>query len=373
MIDIQISVQIFKIRYPAEILCCTKKRFNDFYSHLHTCMATVNNDITQHIFKVEAEGFEQTALDIFRYQHEHNAIYRRYCDALKINAEEIMGLGQIPFLPISFFKTKEVTTTSFTPQAIFESSGTTGSINSRHFVKDVSVYEESFLKTFSRFYGDVNECCIIGLLPSYMERKNSSLVYMVNELVKKSTKHNSGFYLYDFKKLHHTLLANEKIKQRTLLIGVTYALLDFAEQYKMNLKYTTVMETGGMKGRRVEITREEVHQKLQQQLGIAAVHSEYGMTELLSQAYSSANGIFTCPPWMKILIRAEDDPFEITVAQNITKAYASGAINIIDLANIYSCSFIATDDMGILYSNENFEIIGRLDNSDMRGCGLMIV
>ncbi|MEP6711865.1 MAG: acyl transferase [Ferruginibacter sp.] len=336
-------------------------------------MTVPNDDIIKSIFNITPDGFEETSLNLFRYQYEHNKIYRQYCDALKIDMEIIKSLKEIPFLPIQFFKTKKVCTTVFKPELVFESSGTTGSVNSKHFVKEASLYIQSFLKTFNIFYGDINDWCIIGLLPSYLERQNSSLVYMVNELVSKSGNANSGFYLDDFKKLHDTLLANETAKQPTLLIGVTYALLDFAEQNKMELSFTTVMETGGMKGRREEITREEVHKKIQQQLGIPAVNSEYGMTELLSQAYSSKHGIFTCPPWMKILIRAEDDPFELFAAKNIHTKYVSGAVNIIDLANIYSCSFLATDDIGKLYANDNFEIIGRLDNSDMRGCGLMIL
>ena len=336
-------------------------------------MTAPNNDIIKSIFTISPGNFEQTAIRLFRYQYEHNNIYRQYCDALNIKMESINTVEKIPYLPIGFFKTKKICTTVFDPAITFESSGTTGSINSRHFVKDISVYAESFLKTFSRFYGNINDWCIIGLLPSYLERKHSSLIYMVNELVKKSNNPNSGFYLYDFKKLYDTILANEKEKQPTLFIGVTYALLDFAAQNKMELKFTTVMETGGMKGRREEMSRATVHHQLQQQLGIAEVHSEYGMTELLSQAYSCGNGIFSCPPWMKILIRAEDDPFEITSAKNIHKEYAAGAVNIIDLANVYSCAFIATDDGGKLYRNENFEITGRLDNSDMRGCGLMIL
>ncbi|MFT3908228.1 MAG: acyl transferase [Ferruginibacter sp.] len=334
---------------------------------------TNDSNIIKEIFNITPNDFESLALQIFNFQYTNNEVYRQYCQAIKKDGSSVNSLIDIPFLPISFFKTKKIMAGSFEPAVIFESSGTTGSVNSKHFVKDLSVYEESFLKAFRQCYGTVSELCIIGLLPSYLERQHSSLVYMVNELIKQSGHAASGFYLYDTEKLYQTILANEKNKQPTLLIGVTYALLDFAEAHSMNLEYTTVMETGGMKGRQEELTREEVHSRLKQQLGLNEIHSEYGMTELLSQAYSTGNGIFNCPPWMKILLRAEDDPFEIITSTAIKNKPAAGAINIIDLANIHSCSFIATDDVGKLYSNASFEILGRMDNSDVRGCGLMIV
>lgn len=319
------------------------------------------------------ENFTERALEVFNFQYQNNNIYRAYCDILKTNPAAINTLEKIPFLPIQFFKSKEIKSTEFEPCIIFESSGTTGSVNSKHFVKDLSVYEESFIKSFRQFYGNEEELCIIGLLPSYLERKGSSLVYMVDDLIKKSTHKESGFYLYDYDKLKNVLLENEKNLQPTLLIGVTYALLDFTQQNKLQLKHTIVMETGGMKGRREEMTRKEVHDILKENLGISEVHSEYGMTELLSQAYSKADGIFESPSWMRILIRKEDDPFEITTAKNYHGQFCAGAINIIDLANIYSCAFIATDDTGKLYKNNKFEVTGRLENSDMRGCGLMIL
>ena len=325
------------------------------------------------VFSCNAENFTELAIKVFSYQYQYNKIYRAYCDILKTIPDKITAIEKIPFLPIQFFKSKSIKTTEFTPKVIFESSGTTGSVNSKHFVKDLAVYEKSFLNSFRQFYGNEKELCIIGLLPSYLERNGSSLVYMVNDLIKKSGHTASGFYLHEHEKLKEVLLQNEKDLQPTLLIGVTYALLDFAEQNEMQLKYTTIMETGGMKGRREEITRNEVHEILKRKLGVATIHSEYGMTELLSQGYSKGDGIFECPQWMKILIRREDDPFDITVAENCESKFCNGAVNIIDLANIYSCSFIATDDIGKLYKNNKFEITGRLENSDIRGCGLMIL
>lgn len=332
-----------------------------------------DNNFTGKIFNAATDEFESIALDIFRFQFEHNNIYRQYCEAIKTNTSSVSSIKNIPFLPISFFKTHEITTGLFEPALVFESSGTTGAVNSRHFVKEKEIYEESFLKTFELFYGPASNYCVIGLLPSYLERQHSSLVYMVNELINQCKHPSAGFYLYNTEKLYHTLLENEKNKQPTLLIGVTYALLDFAEKFQMNLQHTIIMETGGMKGRREELTREQVHQQLKQRLGLTEIHSEYGMTELLSQAYSKKNSLFNCPPWMQVLLRAEDDPFEITTANHTSKTPVTGVINIIDLANLYSCSFIATDDVGKLYADGSFEVLGRLDNSDMRGCGLMIV
>jgi len=272
-------------------------------------------------------------------------------------------------LPISFFKTMPVTT-GFEPGFYFESSGTTGSINSRHYVKDIELYKKSFRSGFRQFYGDPADLCIIGLLPSYLERQHSSLVLMVDDLVQQSKNAASGFYLYDHEKLYHTLLANEKKRTPTVLIGVTYALLDFAQHFPMQLQHTIIMETGGMKGRREEMTRDEVHEILKRQLGVTTVHSEYGMTELLSQAYSTGEGIFNSPPYLKILLREEDDP--LTVHDTVAGKILKGIINVIDLANVYSCAFIATDDIGKLYGDGSFEVLGRMDNSDVRGCGLMV-
>jgi len=295
-------------------------------------------------------------------------VYRQYCDILKIDAGKIKHLRQIPFLPINFFKTHRVVATAFDPAMIFESSGTTQTINSKHYLKDISIYEQSFTDAFHLFYGDPSEWCIIALLPSYLERNNSSLVMMADKLITHSGHPLNGFYLNEWGKLHTTLLQLEKEGQKTLLIGVTFALLDFAGQYPMPLYYTTIMETGGMKGRREEMTRQQVHEILCNSFHLKNIHSEYGMTELLSQAYSAGNGVFNCPPWLKILLREEDDPFAIHIAGTNS---TSGAVNIIDLANLYSCAFIATEDAGKLHSDGSFEILGRLDNTDIRGCSLL--
>jgi phenylacetate-coenzyme A ligase PaaK-like adenylate-forming protein len=318
------------------------------------------------VFSLKEEDFEAFCLEVFRFQYQYNGIYQEYVNALRIDPVTVQSLAAIPFLPIRFFKTHAVQTTLFEPQIVFESSGTTGSINSRHLIKELSLYEESFTRGFDFFYGPVKEWCIIGLLPSYLERNNSSLVYMTDQLIRLSEHPQSGFYLDEHDKLFAVLQELEKRKQKTVLIGVTFALLDFAEKYSLSLKNTMVMETGGMKGRRKEMIRQEVHEFLQAKLGIAAIHSEYGMTELLSQAYSKGNGVFHCPPWMKILLRDEEDPLRI-------KNSGAGAINVIDPANIYSCSFIATDDVGRLNGDGSFEVLGRMDGSDLRGCSLMVV
>lgn len=312
------------------------------------------------------------ALDVFSFQYQYNRVYRSYCDILGKNPTNVHTIGEIPFLPIGQFKQQRIQTGDFVPEIIFESSGTTGSVNSIHAVKDLTLYEQSFSKAFRLQYGNPSEYCIIGLLPSYLERKHSSLVHMVDRLIRDSGHPLSGFYLYDHEKLHQTIAANESNGVTSILIGVTYALLDFSETHRMQLKHTIVMETGGMKGRKRELTREEVHGLLCERLGIDAVHSEYGMTELLSQAYSGGQGRFTSPPWMKVLIRADDDPFEIMPYPPGGNTSITGVINIIDLANLYSCSFIATDDLGRLHSDGRFEVLGRLDNSDIRGCSLML-
>lgn len=330
-------------------------------------------EFEKRVFAASSDNFNALALELFNYQYQNNAIYRKYCDTLSTNIAEVDQIKKIPFLPISFFKTHEVKTTDFKAEIVFESSGTTQTINSKHFVKDVSIYKESFTTCYSKFYGSPKNKCILGLLPSYLERKNSSLVLMTEEIIKASGSDLSGFYLYDYEKLHRTLLHNELLKIPTLLIGVTYALLDFAEKFPVELRNTIVMETGGMKGRRQEMTRKEVHSALQNNFGLSLVHSEYGMTELLSQAYSKGDGIFHCPAWMKILLRDEDDPFNLTDENDATEKSLTGVINIIDLANIYSCCFIATDDIGRLHANSSFEVLGRMDRSDVRGCSLMVL
>ena len=332
-----------------------------------------NIELQKRIFAVSADSFNGLAVEMFNYQYQNNTIYRQYCSALKINTSVVDAVHKIPFLPISFFKTHEIKTGEFEANTIFESSGTTGAINSKHFVKDINLYRESFTTCFEKFYGPPENKCILGLLPSYLERKNSSLVMMTEELIRKSGNELSGFYLYDHEKLHSTLIHNEFLKIPTLLIGVSYALLDFAEKFHMQLRHTIVMETGGMKGRREEMTRQELHARIKDQLGVSLVHSEYGMTELLSQAYSKGDGIFHCPGWMKILLRDEDDPFNIIPAAAAHPKSLTGLINVIDLANLYSCPFIATDDIGRLHNNESFEVLGRLDGSDVRGCSLMVI
>jgi Acyl-protein synthetase, LuxE len=307
---------------------------------------------------------------LFRLQYEHNKIYKIYVDALKIDPLQVREIEEIPFLPIEFFKSGGVTTSGFVPEVIFESSGTTAEKTSRHFVKKMSVYEESFMRGFKLVYGNPSKFCILGLLPGYLERKNSSLIFMVDGLIRASRDYHSGFYLHNHEKLYQTLIRCEIKEQPVLLVGVTFALLDFAEKFSIKLNYTTVMETGGMKGRREEITREQVHSVLKQKLGLKNIHSEYGMTELLSQAYSKNKGLFYCPPWMKVMIREENDPFAIT-ARSPRQKPSSGLLNIIDFANIYSCCFIATDDVGRLHQNGSFEVLGRSDTSDIRGCGLL--
>lgn len=340
----------------------------------------MTHDLTHKVFAAAPGSFEEIALEVFRFQYAQNPLYARFTEALGIKPEEIKSLLQIPFLPIGFFKTHSVVSTAFSPEAVFESSGTTGSINSQHLVKDPAIYRQSFLEGFRLFYGDPSDWCIIGLLPSYLERKNSSLVYMVDELVRRSGHKQSGFYLNEYARLQQVLYQLEASRQKTLLVGVTFALLDFAADHPMQLQHTIVMETGGMKGRREEMTRQEVHAQLKAAFGLNEIHSEYGMTELLSQAYSEGNGIFTCPPWMKIMLREEDDPLEVKAvirdpASGTRTGVApamSGIINVIDLANLYSCSFIATDDAGKLYFDGSFEVTGRIDNSDLRGCSLMV-
>jgi hypothetical protein len=330
-----------------------------------------NTDLSQKIFTITSENFVPIALEVFQFQYWYNRLYHKYCDALHIDVDKIDRIENIPFLPISFFKTHIITTTSFEPEVIFESSGTTQTVNSKHFVKDISLYEESFNNAFKLFYGKPENNCIIALLPSYFERHNSSLVMMADRLIKQSDHPSSGFYLDEFKNLNSVLKKLEDQKQQTLLLGVTFSLLDFAEKYPLPLHNTIIMETGGMKGRRKEITRQEVHEILCKSFQLRSIHSEYGMTELLSQAYSKGNGIFECPPWMKILIRDEDDP--LTIHSSVKNNPVNGAINIIDLVNIYSCSFIATDDAGKLYPDNSFEVLGRLDNSDIRGCSLLTI
>ena len=318
------------------------------------------------IFNVQEDNFDSLALELFRFQYENNAVYKAYADALKIKPASVSNTLEIPFLPIEFFKSQRVVSTSFEPIRVFESSGTTGMSGSLHYVKDISLYEESFIKGFEMFYGPVSDYCLLCLLPSYLERKNSSLVYMADKLIRLSGHPQSNFYLYDMDKLADVIFELEKNKQKTILLGVMFALLDFADKYPVPLKYTIVMETGGMKGRKQEMIRREAHEILKKKFGITSIHSEYGMTEALSQAYSKGEGLFHCPPWFKVLVRGEDDPMQVARA-------GTGVLNMIDLANVYSCCFIAGEDAVKKDTNGSFEILGRTDNSDLRGCSLMVM
>lgn len=331
-------------------------------------------DLRQHspkIFDLAPSSFDAAALEIFHYQYTNNPLYRDYVDALKVRPRDVTVPGRIPFLPIRFFKTHLVKTGDFLPALTFESSGTTTTVNSRHLVKDAEWYRQSFTRCFELFYGPARDYCVIGLLPSYLERGQSSLVYMVNSLIEQSGHPDSGFYLESGDQLEKLLRQLEDSQQKTLLIGVTFALLDFAERSTIPLDHTIIMETGGMKGRRKEMIRQELHERLRQSFGSASIHSEYGMTELLSQAYSRGEGRFHCPPWMKIMLRDDADPLSVWGAGK--KNGGAGVINVIDLANIHSCAFIATDDAGRLYSDGSFEVLGRVDNSDLRGCSLLTV
>lgn len=314
-----------------------------------------------------AEEFDDLALDIFRFQYAGNPVYRTFCDHLKKSPGNVSKYWDIPFLPISFFKTHKVLSIRNTPDTTFTSSGTTQGTTSKHHVASLQLYGESFLKAFTAFYGSPREICILALLPSYLEREGSSLIYMVDRLIQESGHPDGGFYLNNLGELHQKLQELDKSGTKTLLIGVSFALLDLAEQFPMELKNTIVMETGGMKGRRKELIREELHQILTNGLGVDKIHSEYGMTELLSQAYSKGDGIFQTPPWMKIITRDTEDPLSIQTDEK------TGGINVIDLANIYSCSFIATQDLGKTYPDGTFEVLGRFDDSDIRGCNLMVL
>ena len=314
-----------------------------------------------------SEEFEAKALQVFRYQYINNEVYRKFCDLLKKYPSGIKSVEDIPFLPIEFFKSHKVLSSTQPPEITFSSSGTTGQTTSKHYVTDLSIYETSFQEGFKSFYGDIQDYAVLALLPSYLEREGSSLIFMVEDLIKKSENPHSGFYLNDLVSLIEKLKLLNKQGQKTLLIGVSFALLDLAEMFTIDLKHTIIMETGGMKGRRKEMIRAELHGILKKAFGVEKIHSEYGMTELMSQAYSTGNGIFECPPWMKILIRDPED------ALSLLPAGKSGGINVIDLANINSCSFIATQDLGRDLGVGKTEILGRFDNSDIRGCNLMIL
>ena len=327
---------------------------------------------TTDIFTISSQKqFEKIALKVFRFQYEYNLVYKEFCDFLKTDLQKVKSIEQIPFLPIQFFKSHQVVSknpeTSGLIQQTFTSSGTTGMVTSNHFVTDITLYEESYRKGFTQFYGNIENYVILALLPSYLEREGSSLIYMVEDLIQMTNNLNSGFYLYNNEELIEKLIRLDNSGQNVILIGVTYALLDLIESKKFQLKNTIIMETGGMKGKRKEMIRDELHEQLCQGFSVTAIHSEYGMTELLSQAYSLGNGVFECPSWMQILVRDTED------ALTYVPVGRSGGINVIDLANINSCSFIATQDLGKKNPNSSFEVLGRFDNSDIRGCNLMVV
>lgn len=321
----------------------------------------------QSIFSIEDEiAFNQIALEIFEYQVQNCPVYQDYVYYLGSDKRKITHYTEIPFLPIEFFKTQDIIANNKKPQIIFTSSGTTGITTSQHLVAKQSLYEKSYNTSFQHFYGDIQDTAILALLPSYLERSGSSLIYMVDDLIKQSRVKESGYFLYNHQELYDTLLILKKKGVKTILFGVTYALLDFTEQFHIDFPELIIMETGGMKGKRREMIREELHLLLTKGFGVTKIHSEYGMTELLSQAYSSGNGLFRTPPWMKVLTRDTNDPLTL-----ITES-KTGAINVIDLANMYSCSFISTQDLGKIYEDQRFEILGRFDNSDIRGCNLLV-
>lgn len=326
------------------------------------------SDLRERIFRISSEAeFTEAAIEVFRFQHANNLLYRKWCDVIGISTGMVDSPCSIPFMPVTFFRDHKVITGMDSPEIVFSSSGTTGMQRSSHHVIDLSFYEESFNRAFSLFYGDPASTVIFALLPSYLEREGSSLVYMAEGLIGKSLKGAGGFYLYNYEKLLKDIDLWRRDHDRVIILGVTYALLDLAEKYSPDLEGIIVMETGGMKGMRREMVREELHNILNNAFGTTTIHSEYGMTELLSQAYSKGKGMFRCPPWMKILIGDINDPLSVTMVPG-----SSGSVNIIDLANIWSCSFIATSDLGRIHEEGAFEITGRYDNSDLRGCNLLV-
>ncbi|GAA4889014.1 acyltransferase [Flaviramulus aquimarinus] len=322
---------------------------------------------TNAIFNIKNQTeFEDLALQVFKFQFENNSVYRSFCDLLYKHPSDVKTIQDIPFLPIQFFKTRTILSSKSSVETTFTSSGTTGSTTSKHHVTDLGVYIQSFTKGFEQFYGNIEDYVVLGLLPSYLEREGSSLIYMVDTMIKASKHAESGFYLNNISELKDTLIKADAEEKKVLLIGVSFALLDLIETYTFNLKHTIIMETGGMKGRRKELIRTQLHNILKDGFGVENIHSEYGMTELLSQGYSKGQGVFNCPPWMKVLTRNTEDALSI---QNYNK---TGGINVIDLANINSCAFIATQDLGRVNKDGSFEVIGRFDNSDIRGCNLMV-
>ncbi len=319
------------------------------------------------IFQISSPAeFKKIALDVFKFQHQNNQIYQTFCNSLRKNPEAVSQIEEIPFMPISFFKNHKIISEGKNEEIVFSSSGTTGANTSKHYVADLEIYKNSFSEGFNHFYGEIHDYCILALLPSYLEREGSSLVYMVKQLIESSEHPDSGFYLNNIKELSEKLNELQSVGQKTLLIGVSFALLEMAKSHPAKIPDVIIMETGGMKGRGKELIRKELHDILSEGFGVEKIHSEYGMTELLSQAYSKGEGLFECPPWMKVFARDVYDPL------NILPPITSGALNIIDLANINSCSYIATDDLGKVFQNGSFEVTGRMDASDVRGCNTMI-
>jgi len=324
--------------------------------------------LNQDIFQIkDLRTFRETALKVFYFQAEHNPVYRDYIDGLGITPYRIRELEEIPFLPVEFFKTHTVIIEGMRDEVVFKSSGTSQMTPARHHIADIALYRKSFTEGFRQFYGSPKDYCILALLPSYLERSGSSLVYMLDHLIRQSGHPDGGFYLDDLDRLVSVLQKRNTDRQPTLLMGVSFALLDLAEHFPMKLEdHIIVMETGGMKGRRKEVIRSELHDKLKKAFGIGTVHSEYGMTELLSQGYSSEEGLFRAPPWMKVLVRDPNDPL------TLLRQDQTGGLNVIDLANLYSCSFIAAGDLGKVYEDGSFEVLGRYDHSDLRGCNLLV-
>ncbi len=312
-------------------------------------------------------AFEMLALKTFYFQYENNKVYRSFCDLINCNPAEVTAVKDIPYLPISFFKSKKVCCFESDNASFFSSSTTTGGSPSKHYYHQLKDYQISFRKGFEHFFGAIEDFTVLALLPSYLERSGSSLIYMADDMIRKSQKTESGFYLNQLESLKKIIMQQEKKEQKTLLLGVSFALLDLVEQYSFDLEHTWIMETGGMKGRRKEVTREALHSQLKKGFGVSKIYSEYGMTELLSQAYSIGEGIFECPPWMRVAARENQDPF------NLLPWGQSGGLNIIDLANRDSCAFIATEDLARIHSDKRFEVLGRLDASEIRGCNLMVV
>ncbi|MDR1113443.1 MAG: acyltransferase [Bacteroidales bacterium] len=313
-----------------------------------------------------SSSFIDKTLQLFEYQYFNNIIYRQYCDLLRCNPDNVAGIEELPFLPISFFKTHKIVSGTFNPQTVFFSSGTTSMQTSKHYIKDLSLYEQSFTESFYHFYGSIEDYTFLALLPNYQENPNSSLIYMIDKMMQLSASPYNGYFLDNHQTLLDRLLQLKTAKHKVILFGVSYALLDFAEHYRLSFPELIVFETGGMKGRRKELVKEELHAILTAAFGVSKIHSEYGMCELLSQAYSNGGNIFYTPPKMKFLLRDERNPLVHSTILD------TGLINVIDLANEHSCAFIATEDLGRRHRDGGMEILGRMDSADVRGCNLLI-